>query len=171
MLETPVGLFIFNRPNTTALVIDRLAEVRPKRLFIVADGPRPDRPDDARLCQETRQLVGRIDWPAELWTNFSASNLGCGRRVSSGLSWIFSQVEDAILLEDDCLPSRGFFAFCETLLDYHKHNDRIGIISGNNFVNPPLQAAAVITSRGSRTSGVGPPGDAPGSSMTSRCAI
>ena len=42
-MDTPLLLIVFNRPQTTARLIKALAEVRPTRLFITADGPRPER--------------------------------------------------------------------------------------------------------------------------------
>jgi hypothetical protein len=66
-------------------------------------------------------------------TQFSATNLGCKRRVSSGLDWVFSKVEEAIILEDDCLPSLSFFSFCQVLLDRYRHDKRIFLVSGDNF--------------------------------------
>lgn len=139
MLETPVAFFVFNRPDTTARVFARIREARPQKIFVVADGPRSAHPQDKETCAAVREIVSRIDWPAQVLTNFSDENMGCGRRVSSGLDWVFDQVEEAIILEDDCLPSRGFFSYCEQLLDRYRHDTRIGIISGNNFVHPKIK--------------------------------
>lgn len=138
MLSTPVAFLVFNRPETTARVFARIAEARPERLLLIADGPRPGHPSDAVRCAEVRRMVQNVDWPAEVLTNFSDENLGCGRRISSGLSWVFDQVEEAIVLEDDCLPAPGFFRFCEELLGRYRDDNRIGIISGDNFIHPKL---------------------------------
>lgn len=138
MLSTPVAFLVFNRPETTARVFARIAEAKPERLLLIADGPRPGHATDAARCAEVRRIVQNIDWPTEVLTNFSDENLGCGRRISSGLTWVFDQVEEAIVLEDDCLPTPGFFRFCQELLDYYREDSRIGIISGDNFVHPKL---------------------------------
>jgi len=42
---------------------------------------------------------------------FSEKNLGCKIRISSGLNWVFSKVDHAIILEDDCIPDPSFFSF------------------------------------------------------------
>lgn len=132
-LNTTVAFFIFNRTNTTASVFEAIRRAAPPRLLVVADGPRPDRPGEAQKCAAAREIVARVDWPCEVLTNFSDLNLGCRRRVSSGLDWVFSLVEEAIILEDDCLPQPSFFRFCEELLEKYRHDDRIMIISGDNF--------------------------------------
>lgn len=131
MLKTPVAFLIFNRPDLTSIVFDAIAQAKPKKLLVVADGPRF--PEEAEKCREARAVIERINWDCEVLTNFSEINLGCKHRVSSGLDWIFSQVEEAIILEDDCLPAPSFFYFCQTLLEYYRHDERIMHISGNNF--------------------------------------
>jgi len=132
-LTTPVAFLVFNRPETTAQVFSAIREARPSQLLIVADGPRPDCPEDIQNCAEVLRIVDQIDWPCEVSRNISEINLGCKMRVSSGLDWVFSQVDEAIILEDDCLPDPTFFRFCQELLDYYRGDQHIGMISGDNF--------------------------------------
>ncbi|ASC71434.1 hypothetical protein XM38_023860 [Halomicronema hongdechloris C2206] len=132
-LDIPVVLLIFNRPELTKKVFNIVANVKPRQLFIVADGPLKS--GDIRLCEEARCIVNLINWDCEFKINFSDTNLGCCRRVSSGLDWVFSQVEEAIILEDDCVPDPSFFSFCQSLLNYYRHDERVWVISGNNFQN------------------------------------
>lgn len=132
-LNTPVAFLIFNRPDTTAKVFAEIAKARPAKLLVVADGPRTDRPKDKQKCFEARAIIDRVDWDCEILTNYSDINVGCKKRVSSGLDWVFSTVEQAIILEDDCLPHPTFFRFCEELLTRYQDDERIAILSGNNF--------------------------------------
>ena len=129
----PVALFVFNRPELTARVFERVRQARPSRLLLVADGPRASRPDDVRLCNETRRALSCVDWPCEVLTNFSEANMGCKRRVSSGLDWVFEQCSEAIILEDDCLPSLSFFEFCSEMLTRYRDDRRVMHVSGDNF--------------------------------------
>ncbi len=139
MLQTPVCLIIFNRPDTTARVFAEIAKARPAQLLVVADGPRPDRPEEAERCAEARAIVERVDWECEVLKNYSSVNLGCGRRPASGISWVFEQVEEAIILEDDCVPLPSFFRFCEELLKRYRHDERVRCISGINL-EPKLRS-------------------------------
>jgi hypothetical protein len=132
-LKTPVAFVVFNRPETARRVFEEIRKARPPVLLLVADGPRPGHPGDAEQCAETRAITERIDWDCDIRKNYSEINLGCGKRVSSGLDWIFSEVEEAIILEDDCLPHPTFFRFCEELLGKYGDDDRIGHIGGANF--------------------------------------
>jgi len=140
-LDTPVVLLIFNRPDTTRHVFNAIRAARPRRLLVVADGPRKDRDGEMELCREARSIIDGIDWNCKLDTNYSDVNLGCMRRVSSGLDWVFQHVDEAIILEDDCLPHLSFFQFCQELLERYRHEPLIAQICGSNFqfgrrVNP-----------------------------------
>ena len=132
-LSTPVAFIIFNRPDMTARVFEAIRQAEPPQLLVIADGPRPDQPGDVEKCAAARSVVDQVDWPCEVLTNYSEVNLGCKRRVSSGLDWVFETVEEAIILEDDCLPHPSFFRFCEELLERYRDDERVAMISGDNF--------------------------------------
>jgi hypothetical protein len=48
------------------------------------------------------------------------------------MHWVFEQVKEAIILEDDCVPHPTFFRFCEELLNRYSEDERIMMISGSN---------------------------------------
>ena len=132
-LNTPVVFVIFNTTDTTRRVLDAIAKAQPKKLFVIADGPRIDRPDDIEKCAATRKIIDSVDWDCEVMKYYSDKNIGMRRFVPSGIDWVFSKVEEAIILEHDCLPSPSFFYFCQELLEKYRHDERIMHISGNNF--------------------------------------
>ncbi len=131
----PIIFFIFNRPAETFRVFERIREARPEKLLIVADGPRSSRAGEAALCRQTREILDRVDWPCEVLTNFADTNMGCGRRIAGGLDWAFEEVEEGIIVEDDCLPDPSFFRYCAKLLDRYRADERVMMISGDNFQN------------------------------------
>lgn len=133
-LTTPVALLVFNRPEATARVFAAIREARPQQLLVVADAPRPDCSNDLQKCTEVRTIVEQVDWPCEVLRNYSETNLGCKIRVSSGLDWVFSQVEEAIILEDDCLPDASFFPFCQELLSTYRDDERVMMVCGTNLL-------------------------------------
>jgi hypothetical protein len=134
-LTTPVAFIIFNRPDVTERVFQAIRQAQPKKLLVIADGPRADRPGEAEKCAVTRAIIDKVDWDCEVLTNYSKDNLGCGVRIYTGLDWVYSQVEEAIILEDDCLPSESFFEYCQTLLNHYRDDERVMQIGGNNFQN------------------------------------
>jgi len=133
-LSTPVALLIFNRPDTTERVFEAIRAARPTKLLVVADGPRPDRHGEAERCSAARAVIERVDWDCQVFTNFANSNLGCKLRVASGLDWVFDTVEEAIILEDDCVPHADFFPFCAALLEKYRMDERVMMIGGTNYM-------------------------------------
>ena len=131
--QSAIAYIIFNRPRHTSETFAAIRAQRPPKLFIIADGPRPGHPTDTQRCLETRAIVELIDWPCEVHRNYAQHNMGCKRRVSSGLDWVFEHVESAIVLEDDCVPHVDFFPFCDTLLERYAEDPRVWVITGNNF--------------------------------------
>jgi predicted SAM-dependent methyltransferase len=129
--EVPIAFLVFNRPETTARVFEEIRRIKPLKLLVVADGPRNDLPGEVEKCTIVRSIVDQVDWPCEVFKNYAKTNMGCKLRVSSGLDWVFRQVEEAIILEDDCLPHPTFFKFCEEMLIRYR-NTNIFCINGNH---------------------------------------
>lgn len=134
MYNIPVLFLIFNRPDTTAQVFERIRQIKPAKLYVAADGAREGRPDEAQRCAKVRTIIDGIDWDCELKTLFREKNLGCKIAVSEAITWFFGQEEYGVILEDDCLPDLSFFPFCEELLIRYKDDDRIGHIGGSCFL-------------------------------------
>jgi hypothetical protein len=136
-LTTPVALFLFNRPLTTARVLEAIAKAHPTRLFLIADGPRRDHPTDAQRCVQAQQVVQELPWSCLVRRNYATSNLGLPLRVVTGLNWVFTQVDECIILEDDCLPSPSFFRFCAEMLERYRHEPRIWQVNGYRWLPGP----------------------------------
>ena len=132
-LNTPVAFIIFNRPDETERVFLEIAKAKPPKLLVIGDGPRLNRIGEVDKVLKARNIIKKVDWPCEVLVNYSDINLGCKGRVSSGLDWVFECVNEAIILEDDCLPHPSFFRFCEEMLTRYRGEERIGMITGDNF--------------------------------------
>lgn len=131
-LTTPLVFMVFNRPTKTRLVFEAIAKAKPTKLFIIADGP-TNKGDEVQ-CREVKQIIEKgINWPCQVFTNYAEKNMGCKNRISSGLNWVFQNIEEAIILEDDCLPDQTFFRFCQELLEKYRHEPKITQIGGYNF--------------------------------------
>lgn len=130
----PILLIVFNRPDTTAKVFEAIRKARPSKLFVAADGPREHKEGEAEKCNRAREIATAVDWDCEVKTLFREENLGCGIGPSSAITWFFENVEEGIILEDDCLPSPDFFAFCSELLERYRDDERIMNIGGCNFL-------------------------------------
>lgn len=127
--EIPVLLTIFNRPDKTRAVMENLRQIKPKRLFVAADGPRLDRPQDIEKCRLAREVATTVDWACDIKTRFLDDNIRCDPAVSSAIAWFFQNEEYGIILEDDCLLHPHFFAFCGELFKRYSDDQRIMQIS------------------------------------------
>mgnify|MGYP000901064106 CR=1 FL=1 len=133
--DTPILIIGFNRFDTIERVFMSVREVRPEKLFIALDGPRDDVLSDKENCDKVKKVFTKIDWDCEVKTLYRNKNMGCDEAVPDSISWFFSNVEEGIILEDDCLPSRSFFSYCKDLLAKYRDNDKVMMISGNNFIS------------------------------------
>ncbi|MBS3964775.1 MAG: nucleotide-diphospho-sugar transferase [Methylomonas sp.] len=133
--NTAVLFLVFNRPDTTARVFEAIRQAKPSRLYVAADGPRASRIGEAEKVAAVRAIATAVDWPCEVKTLFGTENLGCKHAVSRAITWFFEQEEQGIILEDDCLPHPDFFVFCQDLLVRYADDERVAMITGDNFQN------------------------------------
>ncbi|QNJ30616.1 nucleotide-diphospho-sugar transferase [Synechococcus sp. PROS-9-1] len=134
LLTPPILLLAWRRPHTLRQVINAIRLVSPSRLYVACDGPNPDSPYDVEKVAATRAVIdSEIDWSCNVERLYSDVNLGCRIGVSKAITWFFDQVEEGIILEDDCVPHPDFFTYCTVLLQRYRHDSRVWCISGNNF--------------------------------------
>lgn len=134
-VKSAVAIVIFNRYEITKKLFEKIKEVQPQELYIIADGPRENRPEDKEKCEKTRKIFESIDWTCNVYKNFADTNMGCSKRPYTGFDWVFNNVEEAIILEDDCIPDITFFKYCDELLERYRNDNRIMLITGNNQLN------------------------------------
>ncbi|AUD05058.1 nucleotide-diphospho-sugar transferase [Spirosoma pollinicola] len=131
--NTPVLLILFNRPKHARQVLEHIRVVKPAQLFVAIDGPRTGVDKDIEGVQQCLDLLDEIDWPCKVVKLIREHNLGCKVAVSQAIDWFFNQVEQGIILEDDCLPDSTFFDFCHTLLKKYASEDKVMHIGGCNL--------------------------------------
>jgi len=129
-LNVPVMVCGFRRPDTLEKVIASLRVVKPSRLYLVLDAPRAGNNNDVKGVAACKEIFeSGIDWLCDVHRNYAEKNMGCGKRMTSGISWVFEHEDRAIILEDDCIPHPSFFRFCEELLERYKDDMRVGMIA------------------------------------------
>lgn len=131
--DVPVLFCTFNRLECTKRIFERIREVKPARLYLVSDGARKNvSGEDEKVYAVRKYLEEHIDWECQVYKNFASKNMGCGKRMSSGISWAFEQEEKLIILEDDCLANLSFFRYCRELLELYEMNEDVMLIGGYN---------------------------------------
>ena len=133
MSNIPVLLLIYNRPKYTKKIIDNLRKIKPKKLFIFCDGPKNIK--DKNLCEDTIKETQKINWKCKIEKKFLKKNLGCKEGVTLGINWFFKKNYKGIILEDDCIPNKSFFEFCNKMFSFYKNSNKVGCITGDNFLS------------------------------------
>ncbi|MFM7217971.1 MAG: nucleotide-diphospho-sugar transferase [Bacteroidota bacterium] len=133
-MKSPILFLIYNRPEHTGRVFEAIRKMKPEKLYVAADGPKKGKAGDSVACEAARAAATLIDWPCELKTFFREDNVGLSISIPEAIDWFFENEQEGIILEDDCLPSAGFFRFCEQMLDKYRGENRIAHINGSNFL-------------------------------------
>lgn len=133
-IDIPVVLFFFNREDTTREVFEQIRKVRPRQFFMISDGARPDKEGEKEKVEKLKKLSNEVDWDCQLFTEYSEYNMGCDRRIISGLNMVFEHVDRVVILEDDCFPTLQYFDFCEEMLETYKDQKNISYIAGGTYV-------------------------------------
>ena len=136
LFKVPIVLIFYKRVDTTEKVINSIRQVKPERVYLIADAPKQGYPEEKEKVKQTRLLVEKaIDWPCEIKRNYAEINMGCKKRVESGISWVFEQEEEAIIIEDDIVPSIDFYYFCQDMLERYRNNPEVLMVSGYKNVD------------------------------------
>ena len=132
----PVLFIIFKRKEISLQSFARIKKVKPTKIYIACDGARPFIKGEIDLVSNTRQaILDQIDWDCEVKTLFQDENLGCATGVYTAIDWLFKHEDTGIILEDDCVVQDSFFPYMEELLTKYKHDERIGMIDGANYIH------------------------------------
>lgn len=135
LFKTPILFLVFNRPSLTIKVFNKIRLLKPKKLYIACDGPRHENGEDLKKINEVREIFGSIDWNCVVKTLYREKNLGCKKAVSEAILWFFKHEKQGIILEDDCLPHKDFFVFCEVMLDRYRFDKQVFMVTGYNAQN------------------------------------
>lgn len=138
--EVPILFMIFNRPESEKKVFEQIRKMRPKYLYVAADGPRNNRKDDIENCKLAKDIIDKgVDWDCKVKKLYRKNNFGCKLAVSSAIDWFFENVEEGIILEDDCLPNLSFFKYCEVLLNKYRNEERVMHITGGCYIEEKIK--------------------------------
>jgi len=132
-MNKAVLFLTYRRFETTERVFSAIRDAKPPRLYFASNAPDPTRASDVAAVEAVRSLVKRIDWPCETHRLFRTTHLPVRLSIPSSVDWFFEHEEQGIVLEDDCVPGRDFFRFCDELLDRYKNHAEVWTVTGDNF--------------------------------------
>ena len=131
--EIPVVVFFFTRDDLILQVIDRISQVKPKKLYLFSDGGRNET-EHKKVIECRNKVENAINWECNVIKNYSDKNRGVYESIGKGAQWVFEQEEKAIFLEDDNLPEISFFEYCKEMLERYELDNRILWVCGTNYL-------------------------------------
>lgn len=135
MVNTPVLFETFVRVDYARQVWDAIKAAQPKKLYFYSNKGRAEKEGEIERNNEIRSWVKEIDWDCELHTWFREECVNVYESLRGAIDWLFDNEEQGIILEDDCVPTLGFFSYADQLIEKFKDDKRIWFISGDNFIN------------------------------------
>lgn len=134
--KTPVIFIFFNRPDTMKSVLEKISYVKPSKIYFVSDGPRNEQ--EMVVVEQCRKVAeNAIDWECKIEKIYSPNNMGCKKRVYSGITEVFEHEDKAIILEDDIVPNISFFRFMDVMLEKYQTEEKVMMVSGYNALYNP----------------------------------
>lgn len=128
---SPLLVLAHKRPEQLERVLVAVYESsRPRKIYVFCDGPRS--PEEELKQEEISRIVDQIPSSFSVRKNFQSENLGLRTAVFSAIDWVFERETAVIVLEDDVLPTKDFFDFCDAGLLRFKFERRIQQVSGYN---------------------------------------
>lgn len=135
--KSPVLLIAFNRPDTTQKVFNSIKAYQPKKLYVAIDGPRHGVQGERDRCKAVLDITSNVDWDCDSQYLVREKNLGCQLGVYSAISWALENEDRIIIIEDDIVAVPAFFSFANVLLEKYKDDERIAMISANQYTSMP----------------------------------
>lgn len=132
-IKTPILLISYKRLNTVVKVLESIANYKPEKLYLFSDGPKSLSEDNNKILKVREYLKSNITWDCEVLEFFNDKNLGCKYGPQEAISWFFKHEEMGIILEDDTVPDKSFYGYCEELLTTYKNDQRIWNIGGSKM--------------------------------------
>ncbi len=146
--DVPVVVVVFNRLALAEKMLRCLEQIKPEKLFVISDGAREQVQGEKEKVEQVRALFRDVSWPCRIYRNYSEENMGCDNRIPTGLDWVFGQVEQAVILEDDCIPSSLFFRYAQEMLARYQDDPRVMMVSGSNHaVGYAIRNSCCFTAR------------------------
>jgi len=123
-MKHPTALVVYNRPQHTAKVLNKLWQHKVEPLFVFADGPKDKSEVARRRVEQVRYLIEGISWTKPT-VFYRERNLGLRRSILHAVDTVLGVHNTVILLEDDCVPGPHFYAYMDACLAQYKDNPNV----------------------------------------------
>jgi hypothetical protein len=140
----PVLVIGFNRPDLLSQVLSD-ENLLTRKVFISIDGPRNSK--EATIVDECVALANAFKSShPKTFVRTSERNLGCKLGVRAAIDWVFLSESEAIILEDDVVPTDFFYTFMDEMLESNRDNHNIWQVSGHCALPEYLESSKIYLS-------------------------
>tara|TARA_B100001063_G_scaffold246007_1_gene283568 strand:- start:49687 stop:50637 length:951 start_codon:yes stop_codon:yes gene_type:complete len=129
--KAAVVIFTYKKTDFLCNIIKETIKYNPPKIYFIIDYS--DSPEIIIKQKKIRQLISSIKTQAKVTVFSPSSHQSVKQIFDYGLNEVFKHEQEAIILEDDTMPSPLFFEFCSEMLVLKKHESRIGAICGCNL--------------------------------------
>jgi len=145
-IDIPVLILCYDRPDLLTILLKILKKYNVNNIYISQDGYGGDNHLVIKRHNKVKKIIKRFGNKKKFKTNFFRKNLGKQIAPPKGIDWFFKNVDKGIILEDDTIPSKTFFNFCEKLLKLHKNDKKIFQICGSGILSKKFKKITYISS-------------------------
>jgi len=137
----------YARAKNVIEIIDLAISAGIRRIYVTLDAPKRD--SEIRGQQESIEKkiseVNKTNGDVQILSVRHSSNVGCSANLLVGIDWAFQFEENLIILEDDCIPSLGFFDFVISAHFYLISDPAIWITSGTQVFSEIADNTAMLS--------------------------
>ena len=130
--ETPILLLAQGRIETVRQIYNMLRQIEPKRLYLYYDAPESE--NEKKSHEQIRALFEKPEWRCRIKSFTSKKRPGESVAMMQAARRFFRYETEGIVLNGNSVPFPAFFAFCSCLLEKYRYDERIGHISGRDFL-------------------------------------
>lgn len=141
--DVPVLILGYQRFERILEIGEILADSKPCCVYVSIDGPSDERKKMLDVFFE--QFRALFPSSTSIHCIAREANLGIAQHIKVAGDEVVANHDCIIILEDDCVPSRGFLSFMRSALEHHKENRSIGMVTANTFMRPTNRQFAEIS--------------------------
>ncbi len=131
---SPIILFAYNRPFHTRKALVSLAKNRlasESKLYIYCDAPNPKATEeDLKNIDRVAKVVREQQWCGTVEIIENKENLGIDYQTPLRIGEVLKEHDTVIVLEDDCVLSKGFLKYMNDALSIYKNEELLMHIGG-----------------------------------------
>ena len=127
--KNPIVICCYNRPEHLKKLIKSIKHLKRRKFYFISDGPKNSL--DNVNVERVRDIIKNLKLDHKYF--FFKKNIGLPNIFLKGISKVFKIENQVIILEDDTIPSKSFFKYCDVLLEKYKNYNKVSQISGCNL--------------------------------------